>query len=314
MVLCAAGEDTVSNIFNKLVTDGAITSYPKFLASNIQSEVIMGSVAYGVSDDTSDVDVYGWCIPPKDFIFPHLRGEIDGFSTLGPRFDQFQQHHIAWPVQAPTTSYDVTIFSIVKYFRLCMECNPNMIDSLFAPRHAVLFSTPIAEMVREKRRLFLHKGAWFKFKGYSYSQMHKMRIKKPEGKRKEQSEKYGLDLKYAYHIVRLLNEAEQILTEHDLDITRNREQLKAIRRGEWTLEQVEQYFETKERELESAYTASTLRHSPDEHAIRGLLMDCLEHHYGSLAQCVLREDAITQAFRQIKTIVDNVSITAQEKG
>jgi hypothetical protein len=38
----------------------------------------MGSVAYCVSSDTSDVDVYGWSIAPKDDLFPHLRGEVPG--------------------------------------------------------------------------------------------------------------------------------------------------------------------------------------------------------------------------------------------
>ncbi len=28
----------------------------------------MGSVAYGVSSDTSDMDVYGWAIPPTEDI------------------------------------------------------------------------------------------------------------------------------------------------------------------------------------------------------------------------------------------------------
>jgi hypothetical protein len=33
-------------------------------------------VAYGVSSDTSDVDVYVWAIPPKEDSFRLLRGEI----------------------------------------------------------------------------------------------------------------------------------------------------------------------------------------------------------------------------------------------
>jgi hypothetical protein len=40
--------------------------------------------------------------------------------------------------------------------------------------------------------------------------------------------------KFAYHTVRLLNEAERLLLQGDLDLQRNREQLESIRRGEWT--------------------------------------------------------------------------------
>ena len=38
-------------------------------------------------------------------------------------------------------------------------------------------------MIRDARRLFLHKGAWWKFKGYAYSQLHKMSGHVREGKR-----------------------------------------------------------------------------------------------------------------------------------
>ena len=63
------------------LTDRGLIKPPKWLPGNVQYETIMGSVAYGVSSDTSDVDVYGWAIPPKDDLFPHLRGEVPGFGT-----------------------------------------------------------------------------------------------------------------------------------------------------------------------------------------------------------------------------------------
>ncbi|MFO1351838.1 MAG: nucleotidyltransferase domain-containing protein [Gammaproteobacteria bacterium] len=270
----------MASVFQQLNDKNLLQPHPKFIASGIQYEVLMGSVAYGVASDTSDMDVYGYCIPPRDMVFPHLRGEIPGFSTPGPAFDQFQQHHIQdlGALGGRGREYDVTIYSIVKYFRLCMDNNPNIIDSLFVPRNCVLYSTAIGERVREQRKLFLHKGAWHKFKGYAFAQVHKMKTKQPEGKRKKTVERHGFDVKFAYHVVRLLNEVEQILTEHDLTLDRNKEQLKAIRRGEWTQQQIEEYFASKERELESLYSRSTLPHSPDEAAIRELLLNCLEHH------------------------------------
>jgi hypothetical protein len=67
---------------------------PPFLKDNVHYEVLMGSVAYGVSTDTSDMDIYGFCIPPKHIIFPHLTGVIKGFGNQGPNFEQWQQHSI----------------------------------------------------------------------------------------------------------------------------------------------------------------------------------------------------------------------------
>ena len=70
------------------LADRGLVKPPRWLPGNVQYETIMGSVAYGVSSDTSDVDVYGWAIPPKEDIFPHLRGEILGFGKQAKRFEQ----------------------------------------------------------------------------------------------------------------------------------------------------------------------------------------------------------------------------------
>ena len=287
---------------------GLISDAPGFVASGLQYEVMMGSVAYGVSNDDSDVDVYGYCIPPRNHVFPHLRGEIVDFDPPAERFQQYQRHHVhdAEAAAGKGRDYDFTIFSIVKFFRQCLDCNPNLIDCLFAPRRCVLFTTGVGELVRERRKVFLHKGAWHRFKGYAYSQMHKLRIKEPQGKRKAMVEEHGYDVKFGYHIVRLLNEVEQILVEGDIDLERNREQLKSIRRGEWNLDQLERYFEEKERHLEGVYAASKLPAGPDVDAVKTLLLQCLEERYGSLDASVARPDEFRSALRQIREIVDRV--------
>ena len=153
-----------------------LISPPSFLIQNTQMLVQMGSVAYGVSSDASDIDVYGWTIPYKDDIFPHLKGQIEGFGRQHQRFEQYQQHHVE--DKETSREYDLTIYSVVKYFHLCMENNPNMIDSLFVPRRCVLYTSAIGEMVREKRKMFLHKGAFHKLKGYAYAQLHAINKRK----------------------------------------------------------------------------------------------------------------------------------------
>jgi predicted nucleotidyltransferase len=281
---------------------------PKWLLANTCYLTTMGSQAYGVSTDDSDLDVYGFCIPPKDIVFPHLAGVIPGFGNQGEVFHQWQEHHIRDPNKA--VEYDFSVYSIVKYFQLCMDNNPNMIDSLFTPRHCVIHSTPVSEHMRDNRKLFLHKGAWHKFKGYSYAQMAKIRnkVNASNPKRAETIAQHGYDLKFAYHIVRLLNEVEQILVEGDLDLQRNREQLKEIRRGEWTLEQVEAYFESKERLLESTYAASPLPHGPDEAAIKKLLIECLEIHYGDLSSAIKRDVNVEGLVRDMRALLDRYDL------
>jgi len=274
---------------------------PAHVIEGIQYEVIMGSVAYGVSNDTSDIDIYGFSIPPKEIVFPHLNGEIQGFGKQTKRFEQYQQHHIY--SQDEKKEYDLKIYNIVKYFQLIMDNNPNIVDSLFVPQRCVLYCSTIGDIIKQNRKLFLHKGSFFRFKHYSYSQLHKMKIKSPEGKRKEIVDKYGYDTKFATHLVRLLNEIEQILIEGDLDLERNREQLKSVRRGEWTIEQIEDYFSKKERDLEELYTKSSLQYKPDEQKIKQLLLNCLEQYYGSIDNCIKTESDGSMIINELKELI-----------
>lgn len=290
------------------LTDRGQLRPPRWLPGNVQYETIMGSVAYGVSSDTSDVDVYGWAIPPRDDVFPHLRGEIPGFGPPRKRFEVFQEHHIpdADALGGGGRTYDVTIFGVVRFFDLAMQNNPNVLDSLFTPINCVLHSTRVGDLVRENRRIFLHKGAWAKFKGYAYSQLHKIATKRPEGRRAEIVAEHGYDVKFAYHVVRLIGEVEQILTEGDMDLQRDNERLKAIRRGEWAEDRLRSWFDAKERDLERAWAESKLPAQPDAPKIKELLMRCLEEHYGRLDACVVDPDRAVAALRAVQAELDRV--------
>jgi predicted nucleotidyltransferase len=290
------------------LADRGLIRPPRWLPANAQYETIMGSVAYGVSADTSDIDVYGWAIPRKDDVFPHLRGEIPGFGRPAKRFEQYQEHHVADPdaLAGRGRTYDLTIFGIVKFFALATANNPNVIDALFTPATCVLHTTRVGTLVREHRRLFLHRGAWPKFKGYAYAQLHKLAVKTPRGKRAELVAAHGFDTKFAYHVVRLLGEVEQILAEGDIDLQRNGEQLKAIRRGEWTEDRLRQWCAEKESHLERLYAESKLPPTPDEGRIKALLLNCLEEHYGGLAGCVVDPDRTIVALRGIQVELDRV--------
>lgn len=350
-------------IIDKLQKAGVIHP-PKWLASNISYMVIMGSAAYGVNNDDSDQDIYGFCIPPKGIVFPHTEGIIQGFGNQGEKFNVWTEHHIRHPDDAKR-EYDFAIYNIVKYFSLVMENNPNMIDSLFVPANCVIHATAIGQHVRENRKLFLHKGSWHKFKGYAFSQMGRIKSKKIDRvtdlwafeeehelprdisyehvvKEKEQREsgettlgsvfkslsdddfktytllydammgdnkrlegikRYGYDVKFAYHVVRLMNEVEQIMIEGDIDLLRSREQLKSIRRGEWSLEQLEDWFVHKEKSLEEVYTKSKLPYEADEAKVKSILLECLEMHYGSLDKVVAKDVSSKALMNDLEALV-----------
>ena len=297
-------------LLNELKNKGILGEHPSFLVDNTMYLVTMGSMAYGVSTDSSDNDVYGFCVPPKHIVFPHLSGEILGFGKQKERFDQFQKAHMN--DEQSNKSYDLTIYNIVKYFQLCMDNNPNMIDSLFVPQHCIIHSTSVSEIIRDNRHLFLHKGLWHKFKGYAYSQLHKIRSKNREmgSKRKELIEKYGYDVKFAYHVVRLLSQAEQILATGDLNLQEKgrREHMKAIREGQVPLEDIEKWASQKEHDLEKLYHSSSLPWGPDEQKIKDILLRCLEHHYGNLSNAIVIQNREQLAVDEIKQILEKYKL------
>ena len=262
-----------SSVVSRLYSDG-IACPPRWLPDNVHLEVLHGSIAYGYANNTSDRDIYGICIPPKDLIFPHLAGNIPGFGRQILHFEQYIQHGLHDPHDPQDRTIDLTIMSIVKFFQLAMDNNPNILDLLFAPHHCILHITRVGQMIREKRKMFLHKGCWHKFKGYAYSQMKNMKDKSPQpcSNRAEDIAQYGYDTKYAAHLVRLLDEVEQILTTGDLELGRNAEQLKAIRRGEVPEEKIYEIFNLKEKCLEQVYQDSKIPWGPDEPAIKQLLI------------------------------------------
>lgn len=289
------------SIIKKLDKKGLLGGAPSCV-TNPELEVIMGSFAYGVSGDTSDTDVYSVCIPSKIEVFPHLSGRVPGFGPQVTPFQNWQRHHIKTDEGTPSErEYDVASYSITEFFRLAAENNPNIIDALFVPDRCVTHMSDIGKVMRENRRLFLHKGSYQKFKGYAYSQMKKIASRNPVGSRAELVEKFGYDVKFAYHVVRLAQEAEMILTTGDLNIEAGREELKAIRRGDWSLEQLQEWFTKRTAMLDEVFLKSTLRREPNYDDLNRVLMVCLEIKFGTLSNAMVDGEA-QRALRKLEEI------------
>jgi hypothetical protein len=124
-----------------------------------------------------------------------------------------------------------------------------------------------------------------------------------KSKRFESRKIYMTDVKFLYHVVRLLDEVEQILTLGTIDLTRAKELMKAIRRGDVGENWIREFFKESEKRLEKAYQESTLPYVPREAEIKDLLFQCIEMHYGDLKQIVPKEDAYRRAFEEISSVV-----------
>lgn len=262
-----------------------IKDKPSFVNYNSTNMLtIMGSHAYGTNTPTSDTDFYGFVVPPIEYIFPHTTGNIFGFEKNVQNFDQYQGHHL--DCGDGYGEYDLTIYNITRYFYLCSDGNPNMLDSLFTDNDSLVFVDDIGQIVRDNRKLFLSQKAYHTFRGMAFSHISRLKNRQREGNRLELINKYGFDVKDASHIVRLIMELKQILIDGDLDLKANSKMILGVKNGNWTKEEVISFFEQQIKLLDNIIEEGNVYvpYSPDQKKIKSLLEWCLEESYGSLSK------------------------------
>lgn len=125
----------------------------RFWETNLIYKVIAGSQAYGLDRPDSDLDVRGVCIPAR----PYLLG-------LSP-FEQWEHKD---------ASGDIVIYALVKFVRLALACNPNIIEMLYTDSRHILFLNDYGERLVANRHLFLTKQARHTFAGYAISQLQRI--------------------------------------------------------------------------------------------------------------------------------------------
>ena len=101
-------------------------------------------------------------------------------------------------------------------------------------------------------------------------------------KRKAMVRKYQYDVKNAAHLIRLLRMGSEFLRTGELQVfrTRDADELKRMKRGGWTLEQVKAEAERLFGEIEAARAASPLPAEPDAAAANALLVRLHEQVLG----------------------------------
>lgn len=124
------------------------------LGNNIILLTLGGSHAYGMDKETSDLDVRGIALNPKEEIL------------LGTDFEQV--------VNVDT---DTTVYSFNKMIQLLTSNNPNTVECLGCKPEHYLYLSNIGKELLDNRKMFLSKICIHTFGGYASQQLRRMENK-----------------------------------------------------------------------------------------------------------------------------------------
>lgn len=127
------------------------------LGDHIMLLTFGGSIAYGTSQEGSDVDVRG--------ITANGKRELLGMS----KFDQYRNPEI-----------DTTIYGLKKFFQLAINCNPNAIEILGCPQEDYAHVSETGALLLKNKNLFLSRRAINTFGIYAKTQLDRLRLELPD--------------------------------------------------------------------------------------------------------------------------------------
>lgn len=194
---------------------------------------IVGSRAYGLDNESSDVDRRGIYLPPAD-----IHWSLYGVPE---QIEHKETEECYWEMQ--------------KFLTLCLKANPNVLECLYTP--LVEYTTPLARELLEMRSVFLSKLVYQTYNGYVMSQFKKLE----QDLRAQGTIKW----KHAMHLIRLLLQGINILHEGFLPVRvdEHKDKLLLIRNGETDWRDVNEWRLSLHKEFDTAFAKTNLPERPD---------------------------------------------------
>lgn len=225
------------------IGDAGITAIRCNLYERVIYRCVIGSQAYGLAGEESDIDRRGIYLPPADLHWS-LHGMPDQLEN-----DDTQEAY--WEIQ--------------KFLVLALKANPNVLECLYTPM--VEKATPLAEKLLAMRSIFLSRLVYQTYNGYVLSQFKKMQA--------DLRNKGQVKWKHVMHLIRLLLSGICILRDGfvSVRVEEHRDKLLAIRRSELPWEEVEDWRKRLHQEFNAASEATKLPERPDYEKANAFLIE-----------------------------------------
>jgi predicted nucleotidyltransferase len=203
---------------------------------------IVGSRAYGLETDASDVDRRGIYLPPAEV----------QWSLWGV------------PEQLENQDTDECYWELQKFLILALKANPNVLEVLYSP--VVELATPLAEELLGMRSALLSRLVYQTYNGYVMSQFKKLD--------QDIRSRGQIKWKHAMHLVRLLLSGIAVLREGAVPVrvAEHRDRLLAVRDGRMPWDEVNRWRLDLHKEFDAAFQATRLPDRPDYEAANAFLV------------------------------------------
>lgn len=256
--------------FKTLYKDYPILKPPTTILAGYRGSISHGTyVPQNDPNSIDDKDVMCIVIPDLDHYFG-----LKNFGSKGTK-------------EIKKEEWDVVVYEFKKYISLLLKSNPNVLALMWLEENDYITRSDLGDLLIKNRELFVSKKAYHSFSGYAHGQAHRMTHMAFEGymgeKRRKLVKKYGYDTKNAAHLIRLLRMGIEFLTEGKLFVKRqDASQLLEIKKGEWTLDKVQEESDRLFKLAEEAYIRSPLPSEPDYDKVNQLCLEiCEMRFYGN---------------------------------
>lgn len=135
------------------------------------------------------------------------------------------------------------------------------------------------ELSKELLTVFTREKQWQSAKQHYEQYVNWTKTRNPA--RAEMEAKFGYDVKHGMHLCRLMRMCKEILVTGEVLVKRpDREELLAIRNGEWSYDRLIEFAEKAEAECAALYETSTLRKEPDRVKLDSDIVDMIDRYVG----------------------------------
>ena len=167
---------------------------------------------------------------------------------------------------------DRMIYTLRHFLRLAIKGNPSILLALWAP---VIRSTPIGDELRALGPAFVGRHLIGPYRGYMKAQVERLQGLRGGRHGRFRDDEAGYDTKYAMHAARLGFQCQELLTTRRLvlPIEHGGDWLRAVRRGEVSLEDWEVRVAELDAGLERLQSDESIPAGPDVARIEAWSVD-----------------------------------------